>query len=362
MLTPFERLSLSSASRTCWIFGAGASAGPPYDVPVQSKLLSRLASMKASGTIDLPGLRSEVERICRQVQPGLRYDDPRLSIEEVFSSLELSCSDPIASVDARRDISTLRNAMRVATSVFGRGDAKKYRPFERGSQSSPYAELLEKVFHSKHAHRTNTLVTFNYDICLDRCAIRMRDTKAALDLDYGIPLSNYRCSGSPLFDPPKKESILLLRTHGALNWIRCTACQSTFTTVNRHANVRNTDECWACGRTRLDYVLVHPSFIRSYDDPAIRIIWGRCQEELSRSDRWVFIGYSLPAADVHFRELLRECLRHRNQRNLSTDIVAVGRAPIANAFDTYEALFKDQVRVWNATPAGFADFVARIDP
>ena len=37
----FPRLSLGAAQNTVWVFGAGASAGPPYNVPVQQRLLDR---------------------------------------------------------------------------------------------------------------------------------------------------------------------------------------------------------------------------------------------------------------------------------------------------------------------------------
>lgn len=48
----FETLSLGAAARTVWIFGAGASACPPDEVPTQLGLLQldgRLASIEAIG-------------------------------------------------------------------------------------------------------------------------------------------------------------------------------------------------------------------------------------------------------------------------------------------------------------------------
>jgi hypothetical protein len=48
----FETLSLGAAARTVWIFGAGASACPPYKVPTQvglAKLKGHLVRSDAIG-------------------------------------------------------------------------------------------------------------------------------------------------------------------------------------------------------------------------------------------------------------------------------------------------------------------------
>src|SRR5207249_4662370 len=137
---------------------------------------------------------------------------------------------------------------------------------------------------------------------LDRCALNLRES-ADRDVDYGIPLANARCAGAPDFGTPRGErSLLLLRTHGALNWIRCRACHSVFSTLSRQQEIPEQFLCYACGEPRMGYILVHPSYSRRYDDPILQLVWGRMHEELIRADRWVFIGYSLPPADFHFRE------------------------------------------------------------
>jgi hypothetical protein len=364
----FDRLSLGTHERTVWIFGAGASATKPYDIPLQNRLLERFAEMKGQRgqeiQADFAKLKTRVERYCKEVQPGISFKDPKLSLEEVFSAYEIARNELRSTLQqsqaSDKAIRDLREAIRAATSVYGSGDAKEFQPHARGGVLSPYAELLEKLFPLKGAHSSHVLMTFNYDICLDRCAINLHNTKLSIDLDYGIPLSNHRTSSAPKFKPPNSNpTILLLRTHGALNWLRCHACQSIFTTVDQHATVTEASECWSCGRTRLDYVLVHPSYLRTYSDPIIQIVWGRCQEELVRADRWVFIGYSLPSADVHFRELIRDCLRVRDHASKKTTVLAVGRS--GDSFENYRTIFESRVDVWNGTAEGFSDFVKAID-
>ncbi len=54
----FETLSLGAAARTVWIFGAGASACPPYKVPTQLGLLQHFDKMKRTPG-STPELRAE---------------------------------------------------------------------------------------------------------------------------------------------------------------------------------------------------------------------------------------------------------------------------------------------------------------
>ena len=300
MARRFDRVSLSAATRTAWVFGAGASACPPYDVPTQAGVLRRFGKMTRPGPAGvqqaLDALRDRVRGHCTRVLPGLKMEDDSVTLEEVFAAFELARDDPRSTTEevtqAFDAFDDLLQALRIATYVFGRGDAKKWAPHARGGTASPYAELIEQIVPAGAAGPVpHTFVTFNYDVNLDRCLINLRGTVADFDVDYGVALANSRCQDAPPFDPPRPErSLLLLRTHGALNWIRCRACRSLFTTVSRQQDIPEDLRCYACGKRRMDYVLVHPSYFRRYDDPVLQLVWGRTYEELTHSDRWVFTG------------------------------------------------------------------------
>jgi len=365
---------LNTANKTIWIFGAGASADAPYNVPLQGNLLNHFFNMKAPGNqrfkIEFDRLKNEVVELCKLVQPGFPAEDAIL--EEVFSAYEIKAKSAYSTSDevlhALNAIETLRRALRFSTQVYGNGQAAKWNPHKRNNKSASYAELLEKLYPlgcSDDHLKKHILVTMNYDINIDRCVINMlsRD-QGELFVDYGIDFADYRLSNS--FTRPGDRSVLLLRLHGGLNWIRCKACNSMFTTINKHANVVKTDKCKMCKCERLEQVLVHPSYTRSYSDPILQIIWGRFQEELVNSDRWVFIGYSLPTADVHLRELLRHSLSVRKSRRKKTKIIWVGKR--SNNKDpkwlelakSYFSVFEKNVKAWKATTGGFSYFVQEI--
>lgn len=365
---------LDSSQKTIWIFGAGASADPPYNIPLQGNLLKHFFNMPAPGNPAAQNkfdkLREEIRRLCKRVQPGL--EPQNTSLEEVFSAYELEAESSYSSLKdiqwATEAINNLKKALMCATQVYGTGQLPKWNPHNRNNTSAPYAELLEKLFPVECRDedlKKHVLVTMNYDINLDRCLINMLGrSQGGISIDYGIDFGDFRLENA--FRRPDMRSVLLLRLHGGLNWKRCNACQSVFTTIDRHANVKDTEKCKLCKCRRLDNVIVHPSYIRTYSDPILKIIWGRLHEELLNSDKWVFVGYSLPAADIHLRELLRHTLRIRNDRYKKTEVIWVGKkkAHDDKSYDelgqNYYSVFKDDVKAWDAAPGGFADFVQKI--
>lgn len=372
----FERFSVGAAGRTAWIFGAGASAADAYGVPVQARLLRHFFEMTRPGNAayqaQFDAVRDDVRAACARVLPGRTLPDDAIVLEELFAANEIirdaHRSSPAERQQALDDIATLRDAIRIATQSYGRGDSKKWQPHNRNNTDSPYAQLLEHIIPANNAdgRLAHTLITFNYDINLDRCLINLRAAPADRDVDYGFLFANSRCPGAPVFAAPRAErSVLLLRTHGSLNWVRCDACQSVFSSLDRHATVADDQRCYACHSLQIDNILVHPSFARQYTDPLLQIIWGRMYEELRSSRTWVFIGYSLPAADFHFREMLRSVFRARTAAGEATRAVVVTRDGTnrAQTVAEYNAIFGPaEVDEWNATANGFAEFVNRIDP
>lgn len=382
----FETLSLSAAARTVWIFGAGASACPPYKVPTQLGLLQHIDKMKRTPgstpelRAEFKGARERLPEWVRRVQPGRDWLDWRVCLEEVFSHYELVHGDtenasPAERAEARQALHDLRLAVRAATSVSGRIDGPRHRALgHRGRERAPYAELVEALLTDAGEHQPanfatqrHAFVTMNYDINLDRCLLYLKAGGLGTTVDYGIPLLGPVNPDQPEGDEPD-PAFTLLRVHGSMNWKRCTACHAVVSTGAYHAEIQPGEPCVACGAAEMSYLLVNPSYTRVYDDPAIAAVWRRARAELMAADRWVFIGYSLPAADVHFRSLLRDCIARRRVGGMDTEVVQVGRRPSAKenkprpdefdlAVDAYSALFAGAVRFWDATPGGFADFV-----
>jgi len=331
-----------------------------------SHFMTRGRSGNDGAKANLKKIRGSVKKLIVAALPGANYKT--VVLEDLFSAYELQASHlrstPDEVTEAGLAIRTLSEALFISVQEMGRGDAAKWLPHQRNETASPYAELLELLFPQgarDDQMQKHVLVTMNYDINIDRCALNMVAPVAGkIDLDYGFELADYRFSAG--FRRPGNRAILLLRLHGSVNWLRCLACQAVFTTVTNQATIKERKDCPCCESHSLDRILVHPSYLRSYEDPILQLTWGRFQEELVSADRWIFVGYSLPDADIHLRDSLRHAMRTRGRR--PTSVVWVGcRNPNWKAERRrYKMMFGDKLVSWNATAGGFAEFLRCLDP
>lgn len=382
-----NRLSLEGARQTAWIFGAGASRCAPYGVPTQLGLLRRFGTQPVAGSTSEARARFRLARTrlpqwLRRVRPAWSWEADEISLEEVFSHYEflasplgLPAGDPrrAEALDALED---LQLAVRSAVSVFGASNALKFRPFERKAKgSAPYAELIEALLTAAWSRQPanfeaerHALVTMNYDINLDRSLLHLKAKGLGTTVDYCLTRVQATSDADPAF--------LLLRLHGSMNWKRCGVCHAVVSTGPLHAEIQTGETCGTCGAAAMGHLLVNPSFSRTFGDGPIVQVWQRTRAALLEADRWVFIGYSLPQADVHFRAMLRDALALRQARGEDTQVVLVGRRPgptepappagtpdeFTAALAAYHALFGEALTAWDATPGGFADFVRALVP
>jgi hypothetical protein len=64
------------------------------------------------------------------------------------------------------------------------------------------------------------------------------------------------------------------------------------------------------------------SYRKHLDSPAFYTTWEQAQTKLQYADKWLFIGYSLPEADIEIRHLLKSTqLARKDPGSLSVDIV-----------------------------------------
>lgn len=79
------------------------------------------------------------------------------------------------------------------------------------------------------------------------------------------------------------------------------------------------------------------SFRKALDFPMFRQSWVTAEQKLRHSGRWVFIGYSLPAADYEFKHLLKRVeLARAKQPKI---IVVSGGTDSERTLRNYSGLF-----------------------
>jgi hypothetical protein len=179
----------------------------------------------------------------------------------------------------------------------------------RGPQH--YATLLQTL-HESNDLRATTFISFNYEILLDNAITELRRPPCGPDLDYGIDFENFKFpeDDENAWDAPRPgHSVQLLKLHGSLNWLYCSACTSlTLTPKLKGAAWIIYDPeraiCKRCGTLAVP-LIIPPTYFKAMANFHLRAIWRQAEAALTATSRIVFCGYSLPDADMHVKYLLK---------------------------------------------------------
>lgn len=166
-----------------------------------------------------------------------------------------------------------------------------------------------------------TVITTNYDLAVEQpltAAIETRHGKYRID--YGFNWRDpfqYEGDEEVVRLRPADPAVGLYKLHGSINWLRCPLCDHVY--LNGFGAIfdqafasrmrpKNTCSCyhWPMGT-----LLVAPSMIRDIRDPSLLAIWQAALEAMRRAQRWVVVGYSLPAEDLAIRSLFLRASRAR---------------------------------------------------
>ena len=195
-------------------------------------------------------------------------------------------------------------------------------------QKSPDAAWkdLERLF--EHFNVENTAVlSMNWDTVFERGIAR---TQKIRRVDYGCHATAVAFKGSSLVRRRQSgETLYMLKPHGSVNWLYCDACRETFwvrpsdteqiaqtlfrrqdwTAVLRGSKVKTpairAPECPHCEAVTLGTRFATFSYRKALDFPMHSASWRTAEQYLKGSADWVFIGYSMPAADFEFKHLLK---------------------------------------------------------
>ena len=199
----------------------------------------------------------------------------------------------------------LFDASRNAPSGFTIGDLRRIRNNLLYSVSKWFHEIYEEGsskipdwltdFKDMIVNRNATIISFNWDLVLDH-------------LIFGdeISLENYGLGTA--------TGPLLIKPHGSLNWyderqgknldkLKRIELYSgmdekifAFTKFREPISARN---------RRYSPLIIPPVFNKNFTEEIFTPLWQKCVAEISIAKYVVFLGYSLPDADLHARFILR---------------------------------------------------------
>jgi hypothetical protein len=192
-----------------------------------------------------------------------------------------------------------------------------------------HAEDL-KTLASVCGRRSISCITFNYDDILDEALYQVKRSVSPtsvslsphawnIDRGYGFFCrSSVTILGADPHIDVFPSALLLLKLHGSVNWRVALGSRSPYQTENLVHHER-----WSRSSVHpypsLQDVEIHlePSPIvvppvlakdRLLMEPFVRVVWARAKELLSDAQMVVFVGYSLPLADIASRYLFSESI------------------------------------------------------
>jgi len=243
-----------------------------------------------------------------------------------------------------------------------------YRVFSILEGSFRYScgiDRLVRFFVQERPQDTGFLV-LNWDTVLERYF-------AGINNDIAVDYCNNGRNLTGDEDGTGKKKIKTIKVHGSSNWLYCDNCRTLLNDMDcsvkpiRKAGFRKEDfdlfdemkgivnenelsigtVCNICE----DNVSAHIAtqcYRRSFRKSTFPLVWSEAEKMLADSEKWVFIGYSLPQADYEFKHLLKiseHKLAHKKSKGLSIDVVLLDSD---NAIENYKCFFGDRVkRIFN---------------
>ncbi len=179
-----------------------------------------------------------------------------------------------------------------------------------------------------------SIITLNWDIVVE-------EQLNNCNKSFTYIIETKRIDGSPQLD----SGIPLLKMHGSANWLYCDSCRriycdiGTKTALHKKAYLEKEDfeifdyelqsnvrdeyrKCRFCGNYLAGRVATF-SYRKAFSIDQFQIIWNNAYKVLRDSEKWLFIGYSMPEADYEFKHLLKSSQLSNTERNLQEIVVVL---------------------------------------
>jgi hypothetical protein len=282
---------------TVYVMGAGASLHAKY--PLGRDLLRKLAEWLDNGI--------DQSRVLRPTQIAKIRDDykqPLSQIQEKFPKLD-NCEEILRELDSlAMEGGHEANNLRLPNLRDQLASAVREYFFDIASQEAAGAYDL---FARMHAKRGDSIITFNYDVALER-ALKGAG-KWDIKLGYGLPF--------PFF-PDAQSDVTVLKLHGSVNWFQYPIQKGPPPLIARRdldllgypslIDPRISEDGFSTNNTG---TLILPDPNKKYHwENLWRTLWARAETKLACTQHLVIHGYSLPKSDREPRELLLTKTNH----------------------------------------------------
>jgi hypothetical protein len=240
------------------------------------------------------------------------------------------------------------------------------------------AALIEQRVRAKISGDPFSIISLNWDSLVEDSIYwvlkqvgAFRDGKALADIDYCVyttPLPNSPHTPSTKQRARQIYNIKLLKMHGSSTWLRCPCSNLVYTGLGMNEPAHDIyvkhrvspfiqehlDEREKDSPSVLEPFIITPTFTKVFDLPHIQTTWHNAFVELREADEVIFIGYSLPDADYHFRTFLRRAIRSKTKIKVILDATAeppknplTADPRIVYPAQRYRQVFRDEQLTFN---------------
>jgi hypothetical protein len=305
-----DHMNLENTSRirdTVYVVGAGFSSGLGY--PLTKSLLLDVWSRLPENS------RNQMERIIEFHHPGFRaarttsFPGIEPLLTEIAVNLELfDASRPAEGNFTKAQLLSSREDLLFTISQW-------FHTLYHQAVNTPWLGPFTERLRSENA----AIVSFNWDLVLDQQLFGDRLGARS----YGLE--------EELGDGP-----VLLKPHGSLNWYSTPDVQKV--TADKRVEIfpatdgeeavelflypRQIDS--KVGR-RYTPLIIPPTYLKDFSRPIFRRLWNQCTDLLSTPRKLIFLGYSLPAEDLHAQFIFRCGFHNQVEGRLRRD--GSGRHP-----------------------------------
>lgn len=329
------------------IVGAGFSvnAGLPLAGDFTKELLN-LSGLRLDGPSvqQVDFIRNFVDRVFGEGTPRLAKEWPEL--EDIFTLVDLSANTGhhLGPKYAASDLRVVRRAMivrmiRMLSQAYSRKQGTPDRDWQ----------VLEGLF-GRFRTDITAVLSMNWDTVFERGVARAQKIRR---IDYGCGATAVSFKKKALVVRSLRgDTLHILKPHGSVNWLYCDACRETFwvppgdTERVAQSLFRESDWSAVLGRTKVKVPQTRSpacphceanslgtrfatfSYRKALDFPMHAGSWRTAEQYLKGSADWVFIGYSMPAADFEFKHLLKRVQLTEGER---PDITVVTGGSAADA-------------------------------
>lgn len=345
-------------NRLALFLGSGFSAalGLPVTSKLQDRLLDRPPAYDALVTRREEFINKVIARFWTVVF-GWKKSSPRPSLEDHFTEIDLAANSGhyLGQLYGPKKLRAIRRM--TIHRVFKLLDVQP-------TITTPIQTFVKRLTDAFSV----SIITTNWDIMAERCLEHQ-----AIPFSYASNETDIH--GSRIIP----QGVLVLKLHGSGNWGYCDCCRSLIAPEIRMGKIAvhfhwllepydfelfhggrqiardlkpESRNCLVCGG-RIAVRVATFSYRKHLDVPFFQQIWDEARTSLAHAERWLFVGYSMPEADIEIRHLIKTAqLARKDVKRLTIDVVLKNDP---DALDRYRRFFGlPNVRIHNH---GFEEWI-----